>query len=127
MDKKVEQGLSWHGMSMKAALKECNLIDYYEDYDDSCGFIHVRDYGLTNLDNYFKDNYVKMKLFSIALTCILHLDDFKGIFPNSFVIKRKTKQADYVMILAKLIGQILLIVSPQFRKSIEKLNLKSIN
>jgi hypothetical protein len=128
MEKKVCQGMSWHGRSMKAALIECNSIDDYEDYDDSCKFIHVRDYGLANLDHYCWDNnYAKMKLFGITISCIYHLDDFKRVCPNSFIIKRKnTKQIDYIMIVAKLIGQILFTVSPEFRKSIEKLNIKSV-
>jgi len=127
MEKKVNKGLSWHGRSIKGAIKECNSIDDYEDYDDSCRFIHVRDHGLANLDHYCKDNYTKMHLFSIALSCLLHLDDYIKICPISFVLKRKTKQTNYVMMLAKLIGQNLIIVSPHFRKSIGKLNLISIN
>lgn len=128
MEKKVDQGLSWHGRSIKAAIRECNLVDGFEDYDESCRFLHVRDYGLIGIGDYFKDNnYTKMKLFRIAVICICHLDDFKQVCPNSFLIKTKNNDRnDYIMILAKLMGKILYNISPEFKESIDKLNLKSI-
>jgi len=120
MENIVKQGIAWHGRSVKGALREINLIDELEDYYDSCKFIHVRDYELTGLDGYCGDKYAKLKLFMISLNCIYHLIDFKKACPKSFKIKRKnSKQIDYVMLLTKLIGQILLIVSPELSDSIK--------
>lgn len=120
MEKIVKQGIAWHGRSVKGALREINLIDELEDYYDSCKFIHVRDYGLTGLDGYCGNKYAKLKLFMISLNCIYHLNDFKRACPNFFKIKRKnSKQIDCVMLLTKLMGQILLIASPELSDSIQ--------
>jgi len=126
MEKKVENGLAWHGRSFKSGLRECNLVDQFEEYVDSCKFIHVRDYGLTGLDCYCNNNYTKLKLFIVSLNCIYHLDDFKIVCPDSFIVKRNnTKQIDCVIVLMKLISQILLTASPELKDSIEKI-LKSV-